>query len=133
MWQFYFLSIIMNALAGYLLFFGEEGSPLDFTRALPIKPETFRFTLGILSAITGLLKLLSPIDVLIIGDLIPAIAGFLCGFSLILEYFRSRSAADVPEQPEKIEKVLFRNKKVIGAAALIVAVLHFFVPGVLLL
>lgn len=133
MLQFYFLSIIINALAGYLLFFGEEGSPLDFTRALPIKPETFRFTLGNLSAITGLLKLLSPIDVLIIGDLIPAITGFICGFTLIFEYFRNRTAADASAQPKKIEKILFHNKKVIGAVALIVAVLHFFVPAVLLL
>ena len=134
MLQFYFLSIILNLLAGYLLFFGENGA-VELKSDLSGSEEIFKFVVGILSALTGLFKLLSPIegDVPVIGDLVSAATGFLCGFILIFEYYRHRSSIGDSEHTEKINKVLLGNKKIIGAAALIAAVLHFLFPRVLLL
>ena len=138
MLQFYFLSVLLNALAGYLLFFGDDAIP-EFGNGFSLKDESFKFIVGILSALTGLLKLLSPIegDVPVVGDLIPAIVGLLCGFVLIFEYYRSRStignSSEDSVQTEKIRIILLGNRKIIGFAALITAALHFIFPKVLLL
>jgi hypothetical protein len=134
--QFYFLSIVLNVLAGYILAFGADVDDIDLESKIriPIHTETFRLVLGVVTILVGLLKILSAIqgDVPVIGDLVPALAGFLAGFILIFEYYRSRSAIDF-EHTEKIEQFLMNNKKWIGFLAIAVAVLHFLFPTVLLL
>jgi len=134
MLQFYFLSVVLNALAGYLLFFDEDAFP-EFKNGFSINNESFKFIVGILAALIGLLKLLSPIegDVPVVGDLIPAIVGLLCGFILIFEYYRNRSSVEDSEQTEKIRIILLGNRKIVGLVALIVAALHFIFPTLLLL
>jgi hypothetical protein len=139
MLQFYFLSVLANALAGYICFFGSSGDVMDFRCGFSVKTETFRFVVGILSAFTGLFKLLSSIqgDLPVIGDIIPAAAGFLCGFILIFDHFSNLSAdGDLGQEPEGGKKgggFLVANKKLIGAVAMIAAILHFLFPTVLLL
>ena len=137
MLQFYFLSIVMNALAGYILIKGDDGgqSSLVFKNGLPIKDETFKLVVGIISALTGLMKILSVVDgdVPVIGDAFPALTGFLSGFILIFEYYRSRTSLENSDGVEKVDRLLIANKKVIGSAALVAAVLHFLFPTVLLL
>ena len=134
MLQFYFLSIVMNALAGYILITGDEGV-LKFTSGFSLKDEKFKLVVGILAALTGFLKILSVVegDVPVIGDLFPALMGFLSGLLLISEYFRSRSSAEVSDNTGKFDRLLVANKKIIGVAALVAAVLHFLFPTVLLL
>jgi hypothetical protein len=134
MLQFYFLSVFLNALAGYLLFFGDNG-PLGLKSDLSITEDKFRLIVGILSAFTGLFKILSPIegDVPVVGDLASAVTGLLCGFILIFEYYRRSSSPEDSEKSEKLNRFFTGNKKIIGAAAIIAAVLHFLLPKVLLL
>ena len=134
MLQFYFLSVFFNALAGYFFFFGEEGARklhIDFFSG----EETWKLVFGILSAVTGLLKLLSPIegDLPVIGDLVPAISGIACGIILIFEYYRHRTSVEDTEQTIKIKRIFIDNKNIIGAGAMIAAVLHFLFPRVLFL
>ena len=133
--QFYFLSIVINALAGYIFIAGDEGGVLEFKSGLSLKDETVRLVLGILSVITGLFKILSPVEgnVPVVGDLIPALVGFVCGFILIFEYYRNRMSVNNPEQSEKIDRILVSNKKIIGIVAIAAAALHFLFPRVLLL
>ena len=136
MLQFYFLSIVMNALAGYILLKGDDDSPIVFKNGFSLKNETFRLVVGIASALVGLMKLLSVVegDVPIIGDLFPALAGFLVGFVLVFEHYRERvSSGEFSERAEKVDRLLVANKKVIGVAALAASVLHFLFPRVLLL
>ena len=135
MLQFYFLSIVLNALSGYILITPDEGGVLEFKKGFSLKDETFKLVVGILSAVIGVLKLLSAVegDVPVIGDLIPALSGFLCGFILIIEYYRGRSSIAISEQTEKVNRLLVSNKKIIGVIALIAAALHFLFPKVLLL
>jgi len=135
MLQFYFLSVLINALAGYILFTGNEKGVLEFKGNFSLKDETVKFVIGILSVVTGLLKLLSPIegDIPIIGDLIPGVVGFLCGFALIFEYYKGRSSLDNSDRTERIDKILVSNKKFIGIAGIAAAILHFIFPKVLLL
>jgi cytochrome c biogenesis protein CcdA len=134
--QFYFLSVLLNALSGYVLITdnGEEDAIIDSEFRLSLHNETCRFILGILTIVMGLLKILSAIqgDVRVIGDFLPAVAGFLAGFILVFEYYRSRAALE-PEHTEKIEQMLIHNKKWIGVFTLVVAGLHFLFPLVLFL
>jgi hypothetical protein len=134
--QFYFLSILLNGLSGYALTRNtdEEDSVLDTGFRLSIHNETCRFILGAATIVMGLLKVLSSVrgDVPVVGDIVPALAGFLAGFILVFEYYRSRSTLE-PEHTEKIEQVLIHNKKWVGYFALAAAVLHFLLPSVLFL
>jgi hypothetical protein len=139
MLQFYFMSVLLNALTGFLLFFRDGGdSPLLKNYSF-LTDETVKLVLGILSAFTGLLKILSPIegDIPVIGDIIPACTNIFCGIILILECYHNRSTAAGPDEDSerrgKLQSVLVHNKKLIGAAAMIAAILHFIFPKVLLL
>ena len=136
MLQFYLLSIVFNALAGILIISRDsDGIPEFKKNFFSTENETFRLVVGVLAAVIGFLKLLSPIegDVPIIGDLVPALTGFLAGFILVFEYYRIRSTVNLPENAERLDKVLLRNKKLIGVAAIIGALLHFLFPKALLL
>jgi hypothetical protein len=136
--QFYFLSILLNGLSGYALIGDSEEdddavSP-EMGFRLSLQNEICRLILGAATIITGLLKILSSLkgDVPVVGDLVPALAGFLAGFVLVFEYYRGRSTLE-PEHTEKIEQVLMHNKKWVGYFALAAAVLHFILPSVLFL
>jgi uncharacterized membrane-anchored protein len=136
--QFYFLAIVLNVLAGCVLLGESPKEALEFKAAFKwfdLSNETVRLVLGILLAVTGLFKILSPVagDVPVIGDLVIALSSFLSGFILIFEYYRSRSTVDNSEHAEKINLILVGNKKIVGVAALVAAALHFLFPGVLLL
>jgi hypothetical protein len=135
MLQFYFLSVFLNVLAGYLLFFGSEGGFLELKEEVSVKAETIKLLVGIFSAFTGLFKLLSPIegDLPLVGDLVPAITGLLAGFALFFEYYRNRSSVEDSKHSETINTILVGNKKIIGAAAFVAGVLHFLFPRVLFL
>jgi hypothetical protein len=134
--QFYFLSILLNALSGYALTknVDNDATGPETGFSLSLENETCRLVLGAATILTGLLKILSSIreDVPVIGDMAPALAGFLAGFVLVFEYYRGRSSLE-PEHTEKIELVLMHNKKWIGYFAIAAAVLHFFLPTVLFL
>jgi hypothetical protein len=134
--QFYFLSILLNGLVGYMLVSEKEPAAPSIADGLgfSLQNETLRLVLGILTMLTGLLKLLSavPGDLVVIGDLIPALVGFTTGFSLVFEYYRGHSGIE-SKRTDKLEGFLTRNKKRIGFVALVSAALHFLFPSVLLL
>jgi hypothetical protein len=132
--QFYFLSIVFNAAAGFCLITPDEEGAIETGPLFSPRNETFRFILGILSAVTGLLKLLSSVqgDIPVLGDLLPALVGFITGFILLFEYYRSRTGIE-SEKFEGLERLLLKNKKWIGFLALVSAGLHFLFPTVLFL
>ncbi|MDR2619116.1 MAG: hypothetical protein LBC62_09625 [Treponema sp.] len=132
--QFYFLSIFFNVLAGYILVSGDESGPLEVRPGLSLNDEAVRLILGILCMVTGVLKLLSSVegDLPVLGDIIPALVGFAAGFVLVFEYYRGRAGVE-SGGAESFNLMLVRNKKIVGAAAIITAALHFLFPKVLLL
>ena len=88
--QFYFLSIVCNALAGYAL--TRNTDALDDIKhqasfTLSARNPTFRLLLGLLSFVTGLFKLLSATDLPFAGDLIPALTGIGSGVLLFYDYY----------------------------------------------
>jgi hypothetical protein len=132
--QFYFLSIFFNVLAGYILISNDDADTLEIRPGFSLKDETVKLTLGILGMVTGILKLLSPIegDLPILGDIIPAVIGFFAGFILVIEYYKGHASIE-SEDGEGFGQTLIRNKKIIGYVAIAVAALHFQFPTVLLL
>jgi hypothetical protein len=134
--QFYFLSILFNALAGFILFTenSEGESSLEERIKLPVNSEIFRLVLGILALVTGVLKLLSSTqgDLPVIGDLIPALMGFCTGFILIFSYY-DEHASTGEGKFRNFGAAALRNKKWIGLAAMAAAALHFLFPQALLL
>ena len=134
--QIYFLSIFFNVLAGYALISGDNKDALEIKPGLSLKDDTVRLILGILSMITAVLKLLSPAegDIPIIGDLIPAIAGFAVGIILLIEYYQKKATITAENEGKSgLNTLLIVNKKIISYIAIAAAILHFVFPKVLFL
>jgi hypothetical protein len=142
--QLYFLSILCNGLSGYILFSGNvdeesEDSPADsIGRSIrfSLNTPTFHLSLGILCAVTGILKFLSPVDgIYFLGDLIPSAAGVIAGILLIFGIYRQDISA-APEYPGALDRLgmkLLKFRKVIGLGLISVAFLHFIVATLPLL
>jgi uncharacterized membrane-anchored protein len=96
--------------------------------------ETFRLVLGILTAVSGFFKLLTAIrgDIPVIGDLFPALAGLIGGFTVLYEYYKVRSAIDEDTLPSVVQKVI-AGKRYVGIVCLVAAAFHFLFPTVLFL
>ena len=139
--QLYFLSIFCNGIIGYMLFAGENeddnvdkiGGPLVFSFFNP----TFHLALGIISAVTGILKLFITMNnVPIFGDLLAALAGLLASFLLIFGVYRRDSSNSVINRESKLDLLgeqLLRYRKALGLVLLATALLHFLFPRALFL
>lgn len=96
--------------------------------------KTLQLVVGILSALTGLMKFLSPIqyDVPVVGDLIPSLAGLAAGAVLLLDWYQDRSDVAIT-LPEAVQNIYEGGRKYLGIFCIIAAVLHFIFPRVLFL
>jgi len=136
--QLYFLSILCNGLAGYVLFTGsdtEAGERTNFSISNPM----FYLVLGIISAVVGVLKILSPFPkmdyspgVIFLGDLLPASAGIVAALMLIFGIYRHDSSSKAGEL-ERIGVNLLAFRKPIGVGLLAVALTHFLFGQLLFL
>ena len=127
--QLYFLSIVCNSLCGYILFSGNESE--NSLKIEALNNPTFQLVLGIISIVTGVLKLLSPTRFIILGDLFPAIAGVIGGFMMIFGISRKDSSSQ--GSLEVISTGLLNFRKPIGLGLLGAALLHFLFPNWLFL
>jgi hypothetical protein len=134
--QLYLLSILLNAVAGFVLLNGDSGerSSLETDFRFSFLNETFRLVLGILAMVVGLLKLLSPVegDMPVLGDIVPSLSGLGSGFIILLWYYQSRTGLDSVGSL-KITETVSRNRKWVGFVALGAAALHFLFPRAFLL
>jgi hypothetical protein len=135
--QLYFLSILFTGFSGYLLVTQEKWENSSLEEGMKFSPRngTFRLILGILTALTGVLKLLSPQGNLpFLGDLIPAVCGLAGGFTLVFGYYRGREGAVKGEgNLDRIGEILLRWRKGLGYALITSALLHFLFPQALFL
>jgi hypothetical protein len=126
MLPFYFLTILFNAVSGYILAFRREEIRGESGFSFSLDNEVFRLALGVASVFTGFFKILSPVtgNIPVIGDLLPALANLAGGFILIFEYYRNRTTLR-SEAVEKFGNIVDQNRKIAGFAAIGAAVLHF--------
>jgi len=137
MLQFYFLSVLLNAITGYVLIFADKDEQeILAEHRVPaiVRSETFRLVLGLLTGVTGFFKLLTAVrgDVPVIGDLIPALAGLAGGFNLLYEFYKNRSVVEDETLPPFFQKII-ASRRYVGMACLIAACLHFLFPTILFL
>ena len=122
------------------MFTGDEGGTDAPKKGLPFSIEnpTFYLVLGILSAVTGFLKLLSPTmdGILLLGDLLPAASGIVAGLLMIFGIYRkgvSSSSSETGGQLERIGSSLLRFRKSLGLGLIASALIHFLFPQALFL
>ena len=134
MLQFYFLSIFANMLAGLTLmsdYFAEK-----FKAFLPFKQlfskKNVKTTIGIAAFVVGFLKLLLPVQTVVVGDLLPALAGLTMGTGLILGIIKERAKVSA-ETVDNLEKTVMTYRVPLGIAGLVVSALHFLLPRALFL
>jgi hypothetical protein len=138
--QLYFLSILFNGVTGYLFITEENRTDDTIESSLRFSPGSgmFRFILGIGTAVTGILKLLSPSmeNIPILGDLVPALTGIAGGFILFFGFYREHASASAVEPEGKLDRIgeaFLRYKKAAGFVLLAAALLHFLFPQALFL
>ena len=133
--QFYFLSVLCNCIAGYMFAFSSDQD----IAADNIKPnekfgflnKNFLLILGIITFITGVFKLITPFHskVPVFGDLIPAVAGIVSGFCLLLDYYNDVTTVPIA-LPEKLDSILVKSRRYVGIIVMASAVIHFLVPAI---
>ena len=138
MLQLYLLSILFNGLTGFMLIFSDAGESDSITDSAKFSFTNggFRLILGIAAALTGIIKLLSPVgdQIPILGDLIPALAGIAAGFILIFGFYREHSTKAVTEgKLDQIGETFLHYRKAAGIVLLAAAALHFLFPTALFL
>ena len=142
--QFYFLSILLNILAGLILIFGrnlaeppaeaeDDGESAISIGSFSLDNSGFRLIVGILCVFVALMKILSVFngDIPVVGDLLPVLAGLISGASILLEYYMA-SSVDEPLSENPITKII-EWRKYIGIGCVAVAILHFVFPQIIFL
>ena len=134
--QFYFLSIVLNLVSGFVLAGDNLGQKVGAAASLRdyfTERGTAKLVLALLTMVTGLFKILSVTrgDVVVVGDLLPALVGISMGGILGLEYYTGKSSET--EELGPFFGFLVKNRQIIGYAGIIVAIVHFLFPGVLFL
>ena len=139
--QFYFLSIVANIIGGLVLsatYLDERLPGVSGMKAFFESRPVLRVSIGIVALVAGILKLLSATtgDVPVVGDLLPALAGLVVGIALLFERYKEKSTISEDAQNgvlDGIDKLVIRNKTLLGIAAICVGAVHFLLPGVLFL
>ena len=135
--QIYFLSIVANLLSGLVLSAEHYGTKFPGFVAVKdffIGKPGLRVTIGIISFLTGFLKLLTVTkgDVPVVGDLLPALSGLILGAGVLFERYKERSNVS-SRALETADKFILRHKSIYGSVGIIIALVHFLLPGIVLL
>ncbi len=135
MLQFYLLSVICNLMAGMTLAFDailKKAPKLSGLEDI-LSTRKGKLATGLSALLVGFITLFVPADsTLILGDLIPSLAGMAMGIALLFEVFR-QDAVFPSESGEKADRPPFAYRTTLGLIGMAVAVLHFFLPDRLLL
>ena len=135
--QIYFLTIAVTLLSGIVLSADLLGQKLPFFEVFKDFRDTKKSAvpLGLVTAIIGLLKLIlrSPGEAVpVAGDLLPALTAISLGIALIGEAFpkETKNGEEVTTTP-RWPLLAYRNT--IGITGMVVALMHFILPGVVIL
>lgn len=137
MMQLWFLSVLANlAAAGALT---AEHLEQRLPRLAPLTDlllrQHARLVAGYAALVVGVLKLLivaTPDDVLVVGDLLPALAGMAMGLSLLFDRYKGRARMSA-RTLAALEQAVLTWRLPLGFAGMALAALHFFLPSTLLL
>ncbi len=134
--QLYALSVITLVLGGISA--GFDALATRFRLDTFFQPDAlvapgFRIWFGIFTALVGALRLFIPGgDVVIVGNLLPALGGILLGVTLIVQGYVSRSSVE-SELVERLQTLLVANAGLVGPIGLALGAAHFLFPRVVLI
>ena len=118
MLQFYFLSVLLNAVIGLVLLYEKNNDSFDDLDLMSEEQEK-----GVFSFIE------KDKFTLILGDLFPALMGLVGGFAMLLDYYMAAHTLDMPTN--RIIQIVFIDKrKIVAIISLVIATLHFIIPQV---
>jgi len=134
--QIYFLVVSTHLVAGLVLsshFLDEKLENFSSCTTL-LNNSRFKLVLGALTMISALFTLLkvTPGDVIVVGDLLPAITGILIGGYLVLTFFYTKLEENRSWMKSYVD-IMEDRGHIIGLAAMIIGTLHFLVPTALIL
>jgi hypothetical protein len=133
MLQFYFLSVLSLILGGAALAWGTPDTNARLVRQTLAK-RWARIGIGAVAVVTGVLKLFvrAPGDTVVVaGDLLPAIVGIALGLALGAEMWAHERGAT--EETSKIRAYAAYYKLPVGILGIATGLVHFFVPGAVIL
>lgn len=151
--QFYFITIIFLVVGALILLaeeYGEKFAAIIKLRNLMFRNQTNTIVLLVLTAVTGILKLISPMSPgpVVLGDFFPAIT--LIAVAVFYGFEMKSLGSDVSKSDEgdsliddslfidseivdKAEGFYYKNKSLLGYITLGIALFHFMFPGAVLL
>ncbi len=135
--QFYFLSIVANFLGGVALSADYLGTKFPFFESIKgaFQKRSIKIGLGFTALIVGIFKLIvKPVGwaVPFAGDLLPALTGIGIGLALLFDFYKQKTNLE-KESMEKVEKAVMTYRVPLGILGMVVAFLHFLIPGALFL
>ncbi|OQY41072.1 MAG: hypothetical protein B6229_00140 [Spirochaetaceae bacterium 4572_7] len=134
--QIYFLLILSNLIMGIILAKNYLNSKIETFSSINqlLSSEILQVTIGCIGTIVGLLALFLRFDgnMIILGDIIPAGIAIISGITLFIEYIAQEEEND-SVIINSIKKVFLKNRTILGFSGIIVAILHFIIPGIELL
>jgi len=133
--QLYLLTVLSTVLTGVVLatdFLAKKyesfANDMNFTRN-----AGFRLILGIVAFLVGFVNLFKTyeIDIAVIGDLLPSLAGMLGGILLLSDYVsshKSKSSSESGGLAEKVERFSAPYLTIVGVSSMIIGILHAILP-----
>lgn len=133
--QVYLFSSIFLILTGVMLSNDKFGSLLKyeaFFQSSFIEHRKVCLFSAILSMLFGLLQILQPVDIAVVGDIIPALSNIIGGTCLL---FRTRNTSYEGKKAFVIwlHNFIKTNISLIGLVMVIVGIIHAIFPEIVLL
>ncbi len=135
--QFYFLSICLNIIGGLVIaapHFSERFPGITAFRGYIFEKTGLRIGLIAALFLIGIMKIISVYtgDVIIVGDLFPALTLLISGFTMLVEYIFENSESESGFL-KKMDGIFVKHASITGISALVAGALHFIFPTVLFL
>ncbi|MBN2618663.1 MAG: hypothetical protein JXR64_10190 [Spirochaetales bacterium] len=134
--QIYLLVILCNLFVGLILtkdFFNSKFENFTLMNQL-LSSEIMQVTVGCISTIVGLLALFLRYtgNLIVLGDLIPALSAIIAGMTLFVEYIAQEENND-SSFIKFFKKTFLKNRVIIGFISITVGIIHFVAPSIELL
>ncbi len=134
--QIYLLLVLGNIIMGLILsrdFFYKKFESFSSINQI-LSSEILQVTIGSIGTIVGILALFLRFtgNILIIGDLIPAILAIISGITIFVEYISQEEDKD-SSVILFIVKTFVKNKNILGFLGIVFGLIHFLAPSIELL
>ena len=121
----YFFAVFFNTLAGFILCseYIKEKIPALAGLAEFVENKKIKFAAGVGSLVAGICKLIWPVGIIIVGDIIPALVCIGLGFALLTDFFKENTAIN-EDTINRVDGLVAKNKKMIGGLGLVASAIH---------